>query len=58
MIIEMKTRNPHWSEWSLEEDTIDQRQDPSTQNKDNNVASSSTSIDVNKDDSRKYEKTK
>ncbi len=52
------TKNPQRSEWSLEEDTIIQRQNPSTKNKENNVASSSILIDVNKDDSRKYEKTK
>jgi hypothetical protein len=58
MLIEMMTKNPQRSEWSLEEDTIIQRQNPSNKNKDNNVASSSIMIDVNQDDSRKYEKTK
>ncbi len=58
MIIEMKTRNPQRSEWSLEEDTIAQRQNSSTTNKVKNVTSNNTLIDVNKDDSRKYEKTK
>jgi len=50
--------NPQRSEWSLEEDTIAERQNSSTTNKVKNVTSNNTLIDVNKDDSRKYEKTK
>ncbi len=51
--------NPQWSEWSLEPDTTTaEHQNSSTTNKGKNVTSNNTLIDVNKDDSRKYENTK
>ncbi len=52
------TTNPQWSEWSLEEDTTAGHQNSSTTNKEKNVTSNKTLVDVNKDDSRKYGKTK
>ncbi len=58
MSIEMMTKNPQRSDWSLEEDTIFQRQNPLITNKENNATSNNTSVDVSKDESRRYEKTK
>ncbi len=54
----MVTKIPQWSDWSLEEGTIVERQNSFTTNKENNMSSDNTLIDVNKDESRRYEKTK
>ncbi len=54
----MVTKIPQWSDWSLEESTIVERQNSFTTNKENNMSSDNTLIDVNKDESRRYEKTK
>jgi hypothetical protein len=47
MMIEMMTKNPQRSDWSFEEDTIE-----------NKTISNNILTDVNNDDSRSYEKTK
>ncbi len=58
MNIEMMTKNPQRSDWSLEEDTIIKCQNSFTTNKESNLISINTLIDVNKDESRRDEKTK
>jgi hypothetical protein len=58
MDIEMMTKNPQWSDWSLGEGAIVQCQKSFTTNKENNATSSNILVDVNKDESRRYEKTK
>jgi hypothetical protein len=58
MSIEMTTKTPQRSDWSLEEGITVERQHSFTTNKENNAASINTWIDVNKDQSRIYEKTK
>jgi hypothetical protein len=54
----MMTKNPQRSDWDLQEGTTVERQNAFTTNKENNVSSINTLIDVNKDGSRRYEKTK
>jgi hypothetical protein len=58
MSIEMMTKTPQRSDWSLEEGTIVERQNSFITNKENNMTSNNIFIDVNKDESRRYEKTK
>jgi hypothetical protein len=58
MNIEMMTKNPQRSDWSLEEGSIAERQHSFTTNKENNATSINTLIDINKDQSRRYEKIK
>ncbi len=54
----MMTKNPQWSDWSLGEGATVQCQKSFTTNKENNATSSNILVDVNKDESRRYEKTK
>jgi hypothetical protein len=58
MNIEMMTKTPQLSDWSLEEGITVEHQHSFTTNKENNATSIDTLIDVNKDQSRRYEKTK
>jgi hypothetical protein len=58
MDIEMTTKTPQMSDWSLEEGNIHERQNSFNTNKKNNVTSNNTLIDVNIDEFRRYETTK
>ncbi len=58
MSIEMMRKTPQWSDWSLEESSIVERQNLFITNKKNNMTSNNILIDVNKDESIRYEKTK
>jgi hypothetical protein len=58
MNIEMMTKNPQWSDWSTDEGVTVERQHSFTTNKENNATSINTLIDANKDEPRRYEKTK
>ncbi len=58
MDIEMITRNPQWSDWSLEEDNITERQNSCTTNNKSSIISNNLLININKDETRGYVKTK
>jgi hypothetical protein len=59
MDIEMMTRNPQSSDWSLEEDNITERQNSfNTTNNKSSIISNNLLININKDESRGYVKTK
>ncbi len=54
----MMTRNPQSSDWSLEEDNSAERPNSFTTNNKTSIISNNIWIDVNKDETRGYEKTR
>jgi hypothetical protein len=58
MNIEMMTRNPQSSDWSLEGDNSAERPNSFTTNNKTSIISNNIWIDLNKDETRGYEKTR
>ncbi len=54
----MMTRNPQWSDWSLEEGNIVEHQNSSNKYKTNSVIPNNNLMDINKDESTVNQKSK